>query len=145
MGRSLARTIHLGSAWLLVGCVVVQVFLAGLGVFDDPAVFMTHANFGYLWEWLAVVLLVAAIAGRLGRLQIGGAVLLIVLLALQSVFIAMRESYPTVAALHPVNGFIIGVVGFLLARDAWQAWRRQPVPGSIVSTTASPQASIEPR
>jgi hypothetical protein len=123
MGRSIARTIHLIAAWLLVACILVQVFLAGLGVFRDPATFRTHAEFGYLWEWLAVILVIAAIAGRLGRFQIGGAILLIVLLAFQSVFIAVRATQPTVAALHPVNGFVIGIVAFVMAWRAWQAWR----------------------
>jgi hypothetical protein len=129
MTRSIARTIHLVAAWLLVVCVIVQVFLAGLGVFSDPNAFVTHAEFGYLWEWLAVVMLILAIVGRLGRVQIGGAVLLIVLLALQSVFIALRETQPTIAALHPVNGFLVLLVGFVLAWNAWLAWRDARTPG----------------
>ena len=42
MTRSIARSIYLGGAWLLVVGAVVQVFLAGLGVFDDPSVFITQ-------------------------------------------------------------------------------------------------------
>jgi hypothetical protein len=119
----IARTIHLIVIWLLVACVIAQVFLAGLGVFRDPATFRTHAEFAYVWEWLAVILLVAAIIGRLGRVQIGGAVLLIALLALQSVLIAVRTTQPAIAALHPVNGLLIGVEVFVLAWRAWNSWR----------------------
>ena len=39
-------------ATLFAGCIVVQVFLAGLGVFDGPARFELHRNFGYLFGWL---------------------------------------------------------------------------------------------
>ena len=63
--------------------------------------------------------------------------LLLVLFALQSVFVAIRGDYPTVAALHPVNGFLILLVGIIMGIDAWRmvradraaAQRAEPVPG----------------
>jgi hypothetical protein len=121
MVRRVARGIHLGAAWLFVACLIVQIFLAGLGVFDDPQAFITHRDFGYLIGLLTLVLLVAAIVGRLGGRQIGLVVLLMVQFALQSVFVAMRSDSPAVAALHPVNGFLILLVTLIIARDAWSA------------------------
>jgi uncharacterized protein DUF6220 len=121
MVRRVARAIHLGAAWTFVACLVVQVFLAGLGVFDDPKAFITHRDFGYLIGLLTLVLLIAAIVARLGRRQIGLAVLLMILFTLQSVFVAMRTAYPAAAALHPVNGFLILLVTLIIARDAWSA------------------------
>ena len=41
------------------------------------------------------------------------------LVILQSVFVAMRTSTPAIAALHPVNGFLILLVAILLARESW--------------------------
>jgi hypothetical protein len=41
--------------------------------------------------------------------------------ALQSVFVNLRETAPEVAALHPVNGFLITLLAIVLARDAWIA------------------------
>jgi mercuric ion transport protein len=119
MAGSIARTIFLGATWLFVICTVIQVFLAGLGVFDDPAAFITHRDFGYVFGWLIIVMLVAAIVGRMGRLFIGGSAVLIVLFALQSVFVAVRTDMPTVAALHPLNGFAILIVALILGRAAW--------------------------
>lgn len=121
MVRRLARAIHVGAAWLFVAGLIVQVFLAGLGVFDDPGAFITHRDFGYLIGLLTLVLLVAAIGGRLGGRQIGLVVLLMVQFALQSVFVAMRSESPAVAALHPVNGFLILLVTLIIARDASSA------------------------
>lgn len=121
MVRSTARAIYLAAAWLFVGCLIVQVFLAGLGVFDDPRAFITHRDFGYLIGSLTLVLLVAAIVGRSGGRQIGLVVLLMVQFALQSVFVAIRSESPVVAALHPVNGFLILLVTWIIARDAWSA------------------------
>jgi hypothetical protein len=102
-------------AWLFVGCVVVQVYLAGLGVFDRPESFLTHRDFGYLFGLLTLVMLVLAFVGRLARWQIGASALLLVLFALQSVFIALRESTPAAAALHPLNGFLILAIAVILA------------------------------
>ena len=125
MTRSIAQTIYLGATWLLAVGAVVQVFLAGLGVFDDPSAFITHRDFGFMLELLPIVMLVAAIVGRMGRGYIGGAVLLFVQFMLQSVFVALRTDMPVVAALHPVNGFLILLIALIIGRAAWQDRRAE--------------------
>lgn len=127
MVRSLSRVAYPFVAALFVGCTVVQVFLAGLGVFEGPAAFITHREFGYLFGWLTIVLLILALAGRLPRRITGLSVLLLVLFALQSVFVAVRVDAPAVAALHPVNGFAILGVAAVATRAGWIA-RRESVP-----------------
>jgi hypothetical protein len=120
MVRSFARTAYPVVAGLFVACAVIQVFLAGLGVFDDPNAFITHRNFGYLFGWLTLVLLVIALVGRMPRRYVGLAVLILVLFSLQSVFVALRQDMPAVAALHPLNGFLIlGVATY----TAWTSWK----------------------
>lgn len=116
MTRPVAHYAYTAVAWLFVACCVVQVFLAGLGVFDDPGAFITHREFGYAFGWLTLVLLVLAVVGRMGRRHVGLAVLMLSLMALQSVFVALRVSYPAVAALHPVNGFALMFVAISAAR-----------------------------
>ena len=113
--RSLARSIHLVVAWLLVA----QIFLAGLGVFRGPANFATHRDFGYMLELLPIVLLIAGLLGRLGRRPALLAIGIFALFMLQSVFVGLRGDAPEVAALHPVNGFLITLLAVVLARDAW--------------------------
>jgi uncharacterized protein DUF6220 len=115
----LARQAHLVLSFLFVAGVVVQVFLAGMGVFDSPSSFQTHANWGYLLELIPLILLVLAGAGRLGSRQIAAAAALFGMFLLQSVFVALRADLPLVAALHPVNGFAILLVSILTAREAW--------------------------
>ena len=127
MVRSYARAAQPWVAWLFVACVVVQVFLAGLGVFDSPTQFVTHREFGYLFGWLVFVLLALAIAGRMGRRIIGLSALLIVLFILQSVFVAFRTSQPAL-------GFLIGLVGIVLAREG------RALVQSARAATAAPQA-----
>ena len=95
----------------------------GLGVFDDPATFLTHAGFGYLIGFLTLIVLITAALARAGRRQVGLAALTVGLMALQSVFVGFRADMPTVAALHPVNGFLIGLIAVVMARAAWIAVR----------------------
>lgn len=117
----LIRRTHLVVAWAFVAGVVLQVFLAGLGVFDDPATFSVHATWGYTLEIFPLLLLALAAAGRLGRRQLIFPAALFGMFMLQSIFVALRADLPMVAALHPVNGFAILFVGIVAAREAWTA------------------------
>ena len=113
-----SRVAFAAVAWLFLACVVIQVFLAGLGVFAGSSNFEVHRNFGYVFGLLTVVMVVIAAIGRLGRRLIGLSALLVALFTLQSVFIAFREGLPAAAALHPVNALAIFYVAQLVARDA---------------------------
>lgn len=120
------RIAFAATAWLFVACTVVQVFLAGLGVFRSAADFDVHRTFAFIFGWLTLVMLGLALAGRLGRRAIGQVVLLLVLFSLQSVFIEVRTSAPELAALHPLNGFVILLVGIIVAVEARAAVASHP-------------------
>ena len=132
--------LHAITASLLVVGLVLQVFLAGLGVFDDPTFFLTHRDTGYTLElWAFVVLIVAALA-RAGRGQVEMAAAILGLFFVQSILVAMRESAPAVAALHPVNGFLILLLSIVLARRAWDIARASRAEPGTANPTASPAA-----
>jgi mercuric ion transport protein len=126
--QAVARKVHLVVAGLLVAGLVTQIFLAGLGVFRDPASFETHRNFGFMLELLPLILLVVGLAARLGRRMALMAAGIFGLFILQSVLVELRTSAPEVAALHPVNGFLITLIAIVLARTAW-AGRDAPIAG----------------
>jgi Family of unknown function (DUF6220) len=136
--RSGAYTALAVVAWLFAGCIVVQVFLAGLGVFDGAAAFVTHRNFGYVFGWLTLVMVAISIVGRLPRRLIGLSLLALAQFALQSVLILFRDDQPAVAALHPVNGVLLLVVAIAIGRIAW-AGRR----ASLASPAGSGAPSME--
>jgi hypothetical protein len=117
--RPIARNLHAGIAWLLVAVLVIQVWLAGRGVFESPTIFITHRDFGYAISFLPIVLLVLGFLGGMGRRVAIMAAVILVLVILQSVFVVMRSSSPAIAALHPVNGFLILLVAIVLARESW--------------------------
>ena len=137
--RSFARQAHPIVGALFAMCVVVQIFLAGLGVFADPRSFITHREFGYVFGFLTLALLVLALLGREPRQVTGLSALLLLLFALQSVFIALRTSAPEVAALHPLNGFLILLVTITVSRASWavrHAPTAIPATSSLVSATS---------
>ena len=139
--RPLAALYAVAASLLVVG-LVLQVFLAGLGVFDDPTFFLTHRDTGYTLELVAIIVLVLGAIARAGRAQIGLAALIFLLFLLQSVFVGVRESAPAVAALHPVNGFLILLLAIILARRAWAFARA----GRAVTETPlpAPASAAEP-
>jgi hypothetical protein len=121
--RRSARIAYLVVLWLFVACLVVQVFLAGMGVFAGAENFATHREFSHLFGWLTLILLALAIIGRLGRRWIWMSLLIFGLFVLQSALVALRESAPAVAALHPVNGFLILLISISMAQRAWRELR----------------------
>ena len=131
----LIRRAHLVVAWAFVAGVVLQVFLAGLGVFDNPATFNVHATWGYTLEILPLLLLALAAIGRLGRRQVIYPAAIFGMFMLQSIFVALRADLPMVAALHPVNGFAILFIAIAMAREAWAA--RESADAAAVTMTRS--------
>jgi cytochrome b561 len=135
MVQRIARPVHLVVAGLLVVGLLVQVFLAGMGVFSSATEFETHRQFGYTLTLLPVILVVTALVGRFGRWEAIAAAVMFGQFILQSVLVAMRESIPQVAALHPVNGFLILLIATWLVRDAWRVWNEgsAPAPAEVAS------------
>lgn len=119
-------------AWLFAAGMVIQVYLAGTAVpqLGGSGSFELHRNWGYIFGILTIVLVVLSLAGRMPRLVVGASILLLALMALQSVLVIVRADQPNIAALHPVNGFVILVLGF------WVAWGtlryiRAPLPPDV--------------
>ena len=113
-----ARLVFVGSSWLLVAGLVVQVFLAGLGVFDTPERFELHSSLGFTLQVLPFLMLVSGLAGGLGRRQVGLAGLIFALFFVQSLLVSVRDDAPMIAALHPLNGFGILLLSIVVARAA---------------------------
>ena len=111
-------------AWLYVAVLVIQVFLAGLAVFVDPATFKTHVVFGQVVVGLLTLLLpITAWLGRTRFVRITIGILLFYLL--QTGLPEVRASYPIVAALHPV--LALGLF-WLAVRLAIQARQESAAP-----------------
>jgi hypothetical protein len=138
--RRIASKVHAGLAFLTLAAVVVQFFLAGLGVFGAEP-YDAHKINGYLILLAALILLVLALIGRLDRERIGTSAGLVVLMIVQ---IALIESgRPWIEAIHPLLALAILGASFRLAlrgRDAFGATHA----GDAVKDVAEPHASPTP-
>lgn len=119
MIRKIGRRVHMAAAWLFVVAVLVQVFLAGLGIFEAGRGFDWHIEFGYTVIGIVTltVLLSAVVAGLPGR-ETGWCLVLLILYVVQTMLPAARTSFPAVAALHPVNAIVLFTLGVIIARRA---------------------------
>jgi hypothetical protein len=89
--------------------VVVQVFLAGLGIFGAES-FSAHETFGWILHTTAIVLFLLALLGPRTRRTIGLSFGLLVLITIQIMLVGARDDTPYLAALHPVLAlFVLGL------------------------------------
>jgi hypothetical protein len=109
-------------AWLYVAILIVQVFLAGLAVFNDPTMFRTHVFFGQVVVGLLTLALpIAAWVGRKPFVRPSIGILLFYLL--QTGLPEVKASLPIVAAFHPVLALGLFWLAVRLAMRAWAASR----------------------
>jgi hypothetical protein len=99
-------------AWLFAVGGIIQVFLAGLSVFDSAKYWNDHADFGQMIGILTYILPILALFGRVGSRLIGQAFVVTILFILQMILANVDDG--RVAALHAVNAFLlIGASGSL--------------------------------
>jgi Family of unknown function (DUF6220) len=110
---SQARVVFYGFAVTYLLGVVVQFFLAGLGVFGTTS-YDAHRALGFILGLLAVVLLVLAVGAKLPRPLSGLALLLVLLNILQIVLIQIDIG--EIRALHLVNALAIALVANMLVQ-----------------------------
>jgi hypothetical protein len=108
--------VHQGLAWVVLAGLFLQFYLAGMGLFG-AASFEFHRTWGYLLAIPILLLLVLALAGRLGRRLIGLSALLVVLTIVQVMLPSLRASIPLIAALHVVNALALMGVSAAIARQ----------------------------
>jgi hypothetical protein len=115
--RAWARRAFPWLAWLYVASLLIQVFLAGLAVFVDPATFAVHVDFGRIVVGLLSLFLpIVAWLGRLPLVRLAAGVLLFYLF--QTGLPEVRASYPVVAALHPMFSLVLFWLAVRLAGQA---------------------------
>ena len=127
------RTIHRFWLTLLSLAIVVQIGAAGYGAFyaadkSDPGPLTTkqfdhgfsfHSGLGYFIFLGGVVLLLLALAARLGKRPVLMNLAVPVLLIVQILLAWGGAGTPAIGVLHPINAFLIlGLVGSLTYR-AW--------------------------
>jgi hypothetical protein len=116
-----------GLAWIVFACMVLEFFLAGVGVFRAGS-FGPHRTLGNLVIYASIVLLILAVVsvvtGTLDRWKVGLAGLLVVLMVLQYLLASdfLQHGAPLISALHPVNGLLLLFVSYILANGGGMPW-----------------------
>ncbi len=107
-------------AWLYVACIIVQVFLAGLGIFVGGAWWSIHVTTGRWFNPIPIILIVLAFTGRFRRSVVVISIILFVQYELQIAFIELANNFkfPLLAAFHPVNAVIMFWLTVVVARQA---------------------------
>jgi hypothetical protein len=113
--RQIVSRVHRGLAWVAMAGFVVQFYLVGAALFGVTT-FELHRRLGYLLAVPVALLLILALAGRLGGRPIGLSALLLVLVVVQALLPALRSSVPWLAALHPVNALALMGVTAVIGR-----------------------------
>jgi Family of unknown function (DUF6220) len=123
-----ARQVHAAVAWLLVGSIVVQVWLAGVAIpqLGGTGDFENHRNVGYFIGLITLVLLLTSLPAGLGRRRILQSLGIFGLYIVQSSLPYMGVN--AIEALHPVNAAVMFVVSLVYARAVW---RERPGAASV--------------
>ena len=123
------RVAFIGYQWTLLAFLlfgIVQIFLAGLGVFnldgqkvgaEGETAFDPHRSLGFAMSGVALIVLVLALIARPGaRAIILSVVLFLLVFLAQSILAGLGEDTPFFGGLHALNGLaILGIAGFLYA------------------------------
>lgn len=129
-----ARQAYLGLGILFNVGVVVQFFLAGLGIFGAES-FAAHRDLGNVLHLATVLLLILALVGRIGRRDVLLTLGLVVLVTVQIALPDTRDDAPGIAAFHPVLALaILGLMANLV----------KSVNETRVATTGEPGAASLP-
>jgi hypothetical protein len=124
-----ARKAFVGLAWFFVLAVAVQFLLAGLGILGGESL-EPHRQWGFIVLHLVpVLMLVAAIVGRMGRFVIGLTVVLFLLVFLQPLFVDSELDPRWLRSLHVLNALFIFGLGQHLALRGTRAVRGLSVTG----------------
>jgi hypothetical protein len=120
--------------------VLVQIGFAGYGAFyaankaDDNKItkkvfehgFDLHSGFGYTVVLGGILLLLIALAGRLGRPRIVKALALAILLVVQVLLAYAGFAVPALGFLHPLNALVIFALSGSIVHGQWRGVQGRP-------------------
>lgn len=101
-------------AWIFALCIVIQVFIAGMAIFDDPENWRKHTSFVHLFEFVPIVMFILGFPARLSKVMIWGS------LGLYALIFAQYATANLGSALHPVIALILFWGSFAIARRSFR-------------------------
>lgn len=126
-----ARYVYLALVWVYLAAILVQVFLAGTGLFGAQRDFEAHQNLGWILHLVPVLLLIVAFVARVGASTLWWTAALLVVQGIQPLLPILRVDYPWAAALHPVLALVIFWLALTIGLRAWQLVRQPPLASAV--------------
>ena len=119
--RRFGRRGALVLSFLLVLGILLEVFLAGGGIFASSSWWPLHIILGLVLTLFPIAFLLLAWMGHCGRWSywVGGLTFLLIVLQSFLVEIPRRTGLPILSALHPVNALVIFGLAVFLVQRAW--------------------------
>jgi hypothetical protein len=136
-GLNMLTRIVQGLAWLVVGGLLIQFYLAGAALFGATT-FQPHRALGDGLAVAILLLLVAVALARPGRRVLALAAVLTALTVVQLLLPSLRSGLPWIAALHVVNAVALAWVAVRIARGPHQAAEEHRSPEALLT---SPETS----
>ena len=119
------RIAHLVVSCLLLAGIVVQPFLIGLFLFGAVDNADLHTAVGYsLFEFGIPLLLITALLARLRGRELMFTLLLMVDIFIQILLVNLRDTSSVLAALHPLNAFVLLLLSITVVRIDLDSLRR---------------------
>jgi hypothetical protein len=114
----IARRVGFATAcWLFLLAIVIQVFLAGAGLFKLTD-FTAHGSLGWSLPLGALLLPILAVVAEVDRRTVSLALAIAVLTFIQPELAAARDTTPGIAAFHPLNAILIFWLSWTVSRRA---------------------------
>lgn len=122
-----ARKFFVGLAWLFLLAVAIQFLLAGLGVLGGESI-EAHRQWGFVvLHLIPILMLIAAIVGRMGRKVLALTVVLFLLVFVQPLFADPQLDPQWLRSLHVLNALFIFALGYHLAQRGTRTVRDMAV------------------
>ncbi|MBA3688416.1 MAG: hypothetical protein H0W81_06280 [Chloroflexi bacterium] len=118
-----ARYVYLALVWIYLAGILVQVFLAGIGLFGAAKDFEPHVGLGWILHLVPVLLLIVAGVARVGSRLIWWTVALLGVQFIQPILATLRNDMPLVAAFHPVLALVVFWLALTIGLKAWRLIR----------------------
>ena len=124
---NIARKLFVGLVWLFVLAVAIQFLLAGLGVLGGESM-EAHRQWGFIaLHLIPILMLIAAIVGRMGRIVLALTVVLFLLVFVQPLFVDAQLDPRWLRSLHVLNALVIFALGHHLAQRGTRTIRGKAV------------------
>lgn len=121
-GRTSFRLPFLIGVWLLVACLLIQVFTVGMAVFIDPSWWTAHVQFSHIVGFLSIFLFLVALVGRFPKTicSLAGLVVFLFFVQVGTIQLSMLSALSFSAAFHPISAFLLFWIATAIAVQTWQ-------------------------